>query len=365
MQENNKSMAISITTSTMIRAVLVLLGFFLLYYLRDLVLVILTSIVIASFLESASSRFKKIGIGRVFGVVLIYVFGLTFLAGVFYLFAPLLITEIYNFSTLLANYLPDSNIINFFQNSAFSGAKDLVANLQNNISISTLLETSKAFVSNLSGGFFSTLSSAFGSIFNLILIVIISFYLSIQEKGIESFLRIVVPQRHEDYAVDLWERVRRKIALWVKGQMMLGLIIGILVYLVLSIIGIQYALLLAVITGMFELIPYGLVVSMVPAIGLGFLSSGFSGALMVGGAYFIIHQFEAYLLAPLIVKRVTGLSPLIVILAILIGYDLAGLWGVILAIPAAVFTMELLNDIEKKKIFTKEQKELKENEESK
>ncbi|MCX6752850.1 MAG: AI-2E family transporter [Candidatus Nomurabacteria bacterium] len=365
MQENKKSVAISITTSTMIRAVLVLLGFFVLYYLRDLVLIILTSIVIASFVESASSRMKRIGIGRVFGVILLYVFSLTFLAGVFYLFAPLLITEIYNFSTLLANYFPDSGLVNFFHNDAFSGAKDVFANLQNNLSISTLLTTSKAFISNLSSGFFSTLSYAFGSIFNVVLIIVISFYLSIQEKGIESFLRIVVPQKHEDYAVDLWERVRRKIALWIKGQMMLGLIVGILVYLVLSILGIQYALLLAVLTGIFELVPYGMIVSMVPAIGLGYLSSGFSGALMVGGAYFIIHQFEAYLLAPLIVKRVTGLSPLIVILALLVGFNLAGFWGVVLAIPGAVFIMELLNDIEKHKIFTKEQNEQKENEESK
>lgn len=363
MQENKKSTSISISTSTMIRAVLILLGFFLIYYLRDLVLVILTSIVIASFVESASSRMKRIGIGRVFGVVLLYVIGLTFLSGIFYLFAPLLITEIYNFSTLIANYFPNSGFLNFFHSDTFAGAKDIVANLSSNISVSTLLNTSKAFVSNLSSGFFTTLSYAFGSIFNVVLIVIISFYLSIQEKGIESFLRIVVPQSHEDYAVDIWERVRRKIALWIKGQMMLGLIVGILVYLVLSIMGIQYALLLAVVTGMFELVPYGMIVSMVPAIGLGYLSGGFSGALMVGGAYFIIHQFEAYLLAPLIVKRVTGLSPLLVILALLVGFDLAGFWGVVLAIPAGVFIMELLNDVEKQKIFTKENLEKKENDE--
>ncbi|MCX6757883.1 MAG: AI-2E family transporter [Candidatus Nomurabacteria bacterium] len=351
MQENNKSMAISITTSTMIRIVLVLLGFFLLYYLRDLVLVILTSIVIASFIGSASIRMKRIGIGRVFGVILLYVVGLTFLSGVFYLFAPLLITEIYNFSALISNYFPDSGILNFFHSDTFSGAKDVVANLQNNLSISTLLTTSKAFVSNLSSGFFSTLSYAFGSIFNVVLIVIISFYLSIQENGIEGFLRVVVPQSHEDYAVELWERVRHKIALWIKGQMVLGFIVAILVYLVLSIMGIKYALLLAVLTGLFEIVPYGMIVSMVPAIGLGYLSSGFSGALMVGGAYFIIHQFEAYLLAPLIVKRVTGLSPLLVILSLLVGFELAGFWGVILAVPAAVFTMELVNDIEKRKVF--------------
>ncbi len=354
MTDRQKISTISISSGTMIRFFLVALGFFLIWFLRDLVLIILTSIVIASFVEAALRRMKNLGVGRVFGSVILYFISLLLLAGIFYLFAPLLITEIYNFSTLFASYLPNVDFLNYFQNDAFSGAKDIVNSLSNNFSITTLLATSKAFITNLSGGFFQALSAAFGSFFNVTMIIVISFYLSIQEKGIENFLRIVVPDKHEDYAVDLWDRSSRKIALWIKGQMLLGLIVAILIYLVLSLLGIQYALLLAIITGMMELIPYGLVIAMVPAIGLGYLSSGIPGALMVGGAYLIIHQFEAYLLSPLIVRKVTGLSPLVVIIAILVGFDLAGFWGFILAIPAAVAIMEFLNDIEKEKVFTRE-----------
>jgi len=182
---------------------------------------------------------------------------------------------------------------------------------------------------------------------------------SIQEKGIENFLRVVVPPKHEDYAVDLWQRTSHKIALWIKGQMLLGLIVAVLVYLVLSLIGIQYALLLALITGFLELIPYGFLIAMVPAIAFAYLSGGVTSTLMVAGAYLIIHQFEVYLLAPLIVRKVVGLSPLVVILAVLIGYQLAGVWGLILAIPVAVCLMELFSDIEKKKIFAKTRNETK------
>ncbi|MES2023415.1 MAG: AI-2E family transporter [Patescibacteria group bacterium] len=353
MHENGKMTTVSVSTNTMIRAVLVGLGFFLIYLLRDLVLVILTSIVIASFVESAVPKFKKIGLGRVSGVFLLYLISLLILAALFYLFAPLLITELYNFSTLLSSYLPDSNLLNFFQNDAFSGAKNIVTSLSHNFSLETLLATSKAFVANLAGGFFQTLSSAFGSIFNVTMIIVISFYLSIQEKGIENFLHIVVPPKHENYAVDLWERSRRKIALWIKGQMLLGLLIAILIYLLLSLLGISYALLLALLTGMMELVPYGMLIAMVPAVGLGYLSGGFTGSFMVLGAYLIIHQFEVYLLSPLIVRKVTGLSPLVVILAVLIGFDLAGFWGLILAIPSAVVIMEFLNDVEKDKLFAR------------
>ena len=357
MPEKNNITSISISTGTMIRMVLVVLGFFLIYFLRDLVLVVLTSIVIASFMEAAASRLRKMKIGRVSAVVILYVVTLLFLAGVFYLFAPLLITEIYNFSTFLSSYIPNAPFLSYFQNDAFSGAKDIVANLSHSLSLTSLLSVSKDFIVNLSGGFFQVLSTAFGSIFNVVMIIFISFYLSIQEKGIENFLRVVIPPQHEDYAINLWQRTSHKIALWVKGQMLLGLLIAVLVYLVLSLLGIQYALLLAIITGILELIPYGFLIAMIPAIAFAFLTGGISSALMVTGAYLIIHQFETYLLAPLIVRRVVGLSPLVVILAVLIGYDLAGFWGLILAIPSAVCLMEFFNDIEKKKIFTKAKNE--------
>jgi predicted PurR-regulated permease PerM len=346
--ENNKN-SISISTNTIIRVILILFLVYLMWVLKDLILVILTSIVIASFMESAVPSFKKIKIGRVFGVVIMYVLSITSLAVIFYLFAPLLITEIYNFSTFISHYAPGIDFLNYFNNSAFSGAKDVVNNLSHGMSIASLLETSRAFITNLSDGFFTTLSVAFGSIFNVILIVIISFYLSIQEKGIENFLRIILPIKHEEYVVNLWNRTRVKIGLWMRGQMLLGVLIAILTYLVLAIMGIQYALLLALIAGLMELIPYGILLALVPAVSFSYLSGGMSSALWVLGAYLIIHQFEVYLFSPLVIKKVTGLSPLIIILAVLIGLELGGFWGLLLSIPGALLFMEIINDIEKHK----------------
>ena len=187
------------------------------------------------------------------------------MAGIFYLFAPLLITEIYNFSFFISTYIPGVSFLNYFQNEAFSGAKDIVSSLSGNLSLGSLLLVSKAFIQNLAGGFFQTLSVAFGSIFNLILIVLISFYLSIQEEGIENLLRIITPIQYEEYVVDLWQRSRRKIALWMKGQVVLGIVVAVLIYLVLSLLGIEYALLLAIISGIMELVPYGILVALIPA----------------------------------------------------------------------------------------------------
>ena len=353
MFEKNEITPISISTDTMIRVILIALGVFLLWFLRDLVLIVLTSIVIASFVESAVPHFRKIGIGRVFGIVIVYVFSILILAGLFYLFAPLLITELYNFSSFLSSYIPDVSFLRFFQNEAFSGAKDIVGALSNDFSMTTLMSVSKAFILNLSGGFFTAFSIAFGSIFNFILIILISFYLSIQEKGIENLLRLIFPIHHEDYVVDLWERSSRKIALWMKGQMLLGLVVAVLIYLTLSLLGIEYALLLSLIAGIMELVPYGILIALIPAFSFSYISGGIANALMVTGAYIIVHQFEVFLFAPLIIKKIVGLSPIVIILSVLIGFELGGIWGGVLAIPVAVVVMEFLSDIEKNKTLAR------------
>ena len=133
MFEKNNLNSVSISSNTIFRAVLILFAVYVFWLLRDLVLVILTSIVIASFVESAIPSFKKIKIGRVFGVVIIYVFSIAFLAVLFYLFAPLLITEVYNFASFISHYAPGIDFLNYFNNQAFSGAKDIVANLSQGI----------------------------------------------------------------------------------------------------------------------------------------------------------------------------------------------------------------------------------------
>jgi predicted PurR-regulated permease PerM len=348
---DNNIKTISITTGTMFRFLLILLFILIFWVLRNLLLVLLTSIVIASFVESAVPFLKKIKLGRVWGVVVLYVFSILILSGLFYLFAPLLITEIYNFATFVSDYFPDVTFFVYFQNEAFSGAKDVLVNLTDKMSITTLLSASKAFVENLSTGFIQTLSVAFGSIFNVVLITIISFYLSIQEKGIENFLRIILPIKQEEYAIDLWNRSRHKIALWMRGQLFLGLIVGVLIYLALILIGVKYALLLAIVAGILTLVPYGMVLAVVPAMSISFMAGGYSEALIVGAVYFVINQFESYFLTPFVINNVVGLSPLVVILSVLVGFELGGFWGMVLSIPVAVVLMELMNDLEKKKIF--------------
>ena len=120
-----------------------------------------------------------------------------------------------------------------------------------------------------------------------------------------------------------------------------------------ALMGIEYALLLALIAGITQIVPYGIWVALVPALSFSYLAGGTNVALTVFAVYMIIHQFESFLFTPLLINKVVGLSPLVVILSLLIGFELAGFWGIILAIPVAVVLMEYMSDLEKQKINIK------------
>ena len=133
-----------------------------------------------------------------------------------------------------------------------------------------------------------------------------------------------------------------------QGQLLLGVIIGVLVYLGLMVLGIQHALLLAVIEACFELIPvFGPIMSSIPGVIVGLSTGGLPEGLLVLGLYIIIYQFESNLLYPLVVKKIVGVSPILVILALVIGAKLAGFLGAVLAVPIAAALMELVGDVEK------------------
>jgi predicted PurR-regulated permease PerM len=195
-------------------------------------------------------------------------------------------------------------------------------------------------------GVFKIISTFFGGIFSLVLIIVLSFYFAIQDTGIEQFLKLITPAKNEEYVVDLWHRAQRKIGLWMQGQLLSSLIGGTIAYLGLLILGIPYALLLAAFTAVAMLVPiFGSFISAAPAVIVAFSTGDITLALIVGGLYLIINQFEAHLIHPLVVNKVVGIPPLLVILALIVGGDLAGFLGVVIAIPVAAALREFLSDL--------------------
>jgi predicted PurR-regulated permease PerM len=164
---------------------------------------------------------------------------------------------------------------------------------------------------------------------------------------VDDFLRIVTPKPQQSYVLSLWRRAQEKIGLWMQGQLLLGIIMGVLVFLGLTILGVKHALVLAVVAAVFEIIPvFGPTLSAIPAVTIAFVDGGATLGFLTVALYVIAQQFENHLIYPLVVTRVVGVPPLLIILALICGGELAGFLGIILSVPIAATIQELARDIE-------------------
>lgn len=333
--------SISITSGTIIRFVSILILFYVFFLIRDVLMVILTAIVLASAVEPGTRWFVQRRIPRVPAVLLIYLGTAAVFVGSFYFF---LVPLIGDFSDVLKTMPTSSALIPAENTNSFLGG------LSNSFSLPAVMDSLNVVGQKLASGFFGTVDLAFGGILSFLLIIVLSFYLAVQEDGVGKFLRIIAPAQYEPYIIDLWKRSKEKIGLWMQGQVLLAIIVAVLVFLGLTLIGVKQALLLAFLAGIFEIIPiFGAFLAAAPAILIAFMDKGFTFALIVAGLFTIIQQFESQLIYPMVVKKVVGVPPIISILALVIGAKLAGFLGIILSVPLAAVLIELLNDFEKQK----------------
>ncbi|NQV88494.1 MAG: AI-2E family transporter [Parcubacteria group bacterium] len=348
MDNNHHHTNINISTSVIVKSVLIVLLFFVAFFLKDLLLALLGSIVVATAIEPITRWFINHKIPRLPSVLFIYLMLAFFVAGTFYFLVVPLLSDTSVFLNSLPAYLGSVD-------SSNSSAQPFLSNLGSSFSLKEIVSHINSVVSGLSEGLWSSISFVFGGFLSFILIIVISFYLSVQEDGIGVFLKTVSPLKHRKYVASLWERSQRKIGLWMQGQLLLAVIIAVLVYLGLALFGIKHALLLAVLAGVFELIPlFGPVLAAVPAVALAFLNEGITTALLIVGFYVIIQQFENQLIYPLVVKKVVGVSPIISIVALVAGVQLAGFMGLLLSVPVAAVLMEFFNDVQRDKVLEEE-----------
>lgn len=340
---------ISISAGAIVKAVLIGFLFYLIFFLKDLALVVLMSVVVASAVEPITKWFVNQKVPRLLSVILVYLTLAVILAGsIFFLLLPLL-SESSAVLKSLPTYFANQN--STISTAGFIDSQPIVSGLKNSINIQDIVSQINVFIDNLNLGAFNTIVSVFGGFLSFILMIVLSFYLAVDDDGVGKFLKMVTPLKHEKYALNLWKRAQVKIGLWMQGQLVLALIVGMLVFLGLTLLGIKNALLLAFLAAVFEIIPlFGPILAAIPAIALSFVSGGMSSSVLVMGLYLIIHQFENHLIYPLVVKKVTGVSPIVSIVALVAGWELAGLLGIILSVPIATVVIEFFEDLERDKI---------------
>ncbi len=331
----------SISVATIIKFLAILLGLGVIYLVRDIFAALIFAVIVASALEPAIEWLRERRVPRILGVILIYLAIGVLLFFFIYLVVPLLLDEFQSVAVVfpeiegrlrLGIEQVESPLLPFF-----------IKNLDGLLSMPT------EYLGRLGGGLVGFAAGIFGGVFTFLLIIVFSVYLAAQEEGITNFLRLVTPLQHESYVVDLWKRSQKKLGRWVRAQMLLGAIVGVLIFFGLTFLGVKHALFFAIIAAVFEVIPVvGPILAAVPAVATALLSSPFSG-ILVTALYVVVQQIESHVIVPVVMRKAIGLSPLIVVLALVIGAKIGGFFGILLAVPITAVLAEFVNDWDRKK----------------
>lgn len=332
---------LDISTSSIIRVFIVLIAIGFIFAIWQILASIFLAVVIAAAMEPMISSISKAKIPRVISALIVYLAALAVITAVFYVIFPTLINETRQLSTDLPEGYSTiiSNVEQFFKRTAVEiNIKEQVGGFFGGIQNSISSGASNIFVS---------LFGIFGNILSFVLVLVISFYLSLQKDGIKSFIKSIVPAGHQEYALNLWERVQKRLGRWFQSQLLLALFTGIGVFVALWLMGAKYALTIAFMAGVLEIIP---VIGPIIAGIIMFVLISFQAPMLGVVAiiiYFFIEQIQQHIFMPNILSRATGLNPIILIVALLVTAKLIGFWGVILAIPIAMTISEFVRDFRK------------------
>jgi len=191
-------------------------------------------------------------------------------------------------------------------------------------------------VANVATGVIGGVFGVFGTIFNLLLMVLISIYLLLEREKITDALLHTIPETVRDQSLELFYAVERSLVRYLRGQLLLCAIMGVLGWAIMFFTVGEYALAVGAWVAATELIPVlGAFLGAIPAVAIALFvpQGGFFEALLVAGLFLIAQQLEGNLLVPRIQGGSVGVHPLIVLFATLAGTALYGIIGAIFAVP--------------------------------
>ena len=309
---------------------------------KEIVIALFLAIIIASAIEPGILWLKERRIPRILGAVFIYFAILAMFFAVIYLIVPLLYEEALRFASTYSE-IKASVLVGIREFSSFPVLSYFAESLANFFAFPS------DYLAKFQGSIFGFASAAFGGVLTFFLAAVFSFYLATQEGGIDNFLRLAAPVRYENYVIDVWGRSQRKLGRWLRTQMLLGAIVGVLIFFSLTFLGMENALLFAALAGFLEIIPVaGPILAAIPAVFIAFLQEP-TFALWIIGLYVAVQQIESNVIVPVVMRQAVGLSPLVVLIALAVGAKLGGVLGIILAVPVTVIIAELISDWDKKK----------------
>lgn len=335
---DRKKITIDISSLTLLKIILIIAALFFLYFVRDAILIIFVSLILASAFTPWLDWMQKHKVPRALGVLIIYLGLFSIIFGAIYLIIPPIIKEINELTKSFPFYYEKISA-NWQSFRAFSESHQWSNNIQSS------LDGIQSSLGAAAGNIFTTIFSFFGGILSFLIILVLTFYMAVDDQAIKKAIRSVLPIGYQPYSMHLLNRIQEKIGLWLRGQILLSLIIFAISWAGLSILGVKYALVLAVFAGVTEIIPFlGPFIGALPAVFIAFTQSPVLGIITIV-LYLVIQQAENYFLVPKVMQKAVGLNPIIIIIAMMVGAKLAGILGVLLAVPVATAISVIIRDI--------------------
>lgn len=348
----------TIAKVVVITMLLAVLGMFV-YEIKDILVLFFISLLLAAALDPMVDALEARRIPRSIGVLILYALLLTVIAVFVTNLAPVFAKEVTQILSHVQDWVAAFSNGNLILPNSLEWARPKLESLFKDLDASQATSYKEILVSigstfsGVAGNLLMGVVSLFNGLFNLVLVLVLTFMMSIDERGIDNFILSMFPARYADYIQSKSNAIKEKMGYWLRGQVMLCVLVGLLTYIGLFIVGlitkpVEYDVTISLLAGFTELIPYvGPVIAWAIALPIVANQSLFL-VIWLTIVLYAVQTLENNLLVPLVMKHAVGISPIFVMFSMFVGFALLGIVGMILAIPVATAISLFVKDYAEK-----------------
>lgn len=309
---------IEISHRTIIFTVAFLLLLWVLFQVRDIILMLFVSIILMSAFNPAVDWMEKIRLPRGIAILIVYALVWTTIGLIIAGIVPALVDQTNRLIHLIPSAISKFELFNVNQQAITQQLLSQIGTLPENLLKLTV--------------------GLFGNLLAVLTTLVMTFYLLLERKHLNKYLSAIWEGDKSARVSKTVNEIERRLGSWIRGELVLMLAVGALTYIGLSVLGVEIALPLAILAGILEIVPnIGPTISAVPAV-LVALTIHPLTALATATLYFLVQLVENNLLVPKIMQKAAGVNPLVSIVGLMIGFRLAGPAGAVLAIPIIIVT---------------------------
>jgi len=319
---------IAISTGTILKVLGILLALGLAWILRDILLYTFTAFMIAGVMYPLAKWAERHHVPKGLTVAIVYILLISVLVTAISFLVPALLDQ----TRLAAGAF--GNTLGWLQD-ATGLLRDIASRMGIQAGTPPTIAGVASQAQEVALGFIGTLNSVAGGLAGAFIVIVLSFYIIIEDEAARRAFRSLVPTGYQEFASRLIWQVVEKLGAWMRGQLALSASISTTYFITFTVLGLPYPLLLSLVAGLFEFVPYlGPMVAGAVAIFIAFTIAPWK-ALVVAIIIIVIQQVQNNIVAPMVMRRAVGLNPVVSILAFLVGAKLFGAVGAIFAIPVA------------------------------